>query len=73
MNQQADPGEDDLKAEYDFSRAVRGKHHRSYKAGTNVILLDPDVAKVFKDSAQVNRALRMLLELAKQSGADRTS
>ena len=72
MNQ-ADPEEDDLKPEYDFTGAVRGKHHQAYKAGTNVILLDPDVAKVFKDSVQVNRALRMLLQLAKESGADRAS
>jgi hypothetical protein len=73
MNQQADPEEDDLKPEYDFRGAVRGKHHQAYKAGTNVILLDPDVARVFKDSAQVNRVLRVLLELAEESEANRPS
>ena len=71
MNQQADPEEDDLRPEYDFSGAIRGKHHQAYKAGTNVILLDPDVAKVFKDSAQVNHALRMLVQLARESSAER--
>ena len=65
--------DDDMKPEYDFTGAVRGKHHRAYKAGTNLILLEPDVAKVFKDSAQVNRALRMLLEVAKESGISRRS
>lgn len=56
----------ELRAEYDFSGGVRGKHHEAYKAGTNVALLEPDVAKVFKDSASVNRALRLLLRLAKE-------
>jgi hypothetical protein len=55
-----------LREEYDFSGAVRGKHHEAYKAGTNVVVLDPDVAAAFPDSSSVNRALRMLLELAKK-------
>ena len=55
---------DDMRQEYDFSKGIRGKHHESYKAGTNVVLLDPDIAKVFKDSDAVNHALRMLMELA---------
>ena len=53
--------------EYDFSHGVRGKHHESYKAGTNVVFLDPDLAKVFTDSAQVNRVLRLVLHLAQES------
>ncbi|MEP7352399.1 MAG: hypothetical protein ABI824_04120 [Acidobacteriota bacterium] len=57
---------DDLRAEYDFSTGVRGKHHRQYQAGTNVVLLDPDIAKAFKDSEAVNQALRLLLDLAKR-------
>lgn len=55
---------DQLREEYDFSAGVRGKHHASYRAGTNVIVLDTDVAQAFPDSPSVNRALRMLLELA---------
>ncbi len=55
---------DDLRPEYDFSDGIRGKHHRAYKEGTNLVLLDPDISKVFKDSESVNHALRMLLELA---------
>jgi hypothetical protein len=58
--------DDDLRLEYDFSGGVRGKHHEAYRKGTNVVFLDPDVARVFKDSESVNRALRLLLELAKE-------
>jgi hypothetical protein len=58
--------DDDLLPEYDFSNAVRGKYYERYRQGTNVILLDPDVAQAFKDSDSVNRALRLLLDLAKQ-------
>ena len=55
---------DELRPEYDFSGGVRGKHYKAYQEGTNLVLLDTDVAKVFKDSESVNHALRMLLELA---------
>ena len=48
---------------------VRGKHREVYKAGTNVIFLEPDLAKVFKDSESVNRVLRQLLNLAKENVA----
>src|SRR5208283_1251011 len=47
-----------------FSHGVRGKHYEAYRAGTNVVFLDPDVAKAFADSASVNQALRLLLPLA---------
>jgi hypothetical protein len=50
----------DRDSQYDFSRGVRGKHHEAYRRGTNVVLLDPDVAEVFKDSEAVNTALRRL-------------
>ena len=56
----------DLRPEYDFSGGVRGKHYQAYKEGTNIVVLDPDVSKVFKDSESVNHALRMLLELAEK-------
>jgi hypothetical protein len=45
MSQAKNRKVDELRAEYDFSRGVRGKHHLAYKAGTNVVVLDPDVAK----------------------------
>jgi hypothetical protein len=68
MNQRVHKDDnDDMRREYDFSNAVRGKHHEAYRAGTNVVLLDPDVAKAFTDSASVNQALRLLLQLARTS------
>ena len=60
---------DDLREEYDFSGGVRGKHHTAYKAGSNVVVLDADVAEAFPDSPSVNRALRMLLELARKQSS----
>ncbi len=57
---------EDLRSEYDFSAGVRGKHHQQYKTGTNVVFLDPDIARAFKDSESVNQALRLLLDLAKR-------
>jgi hypothetical protein len=56
---------DDLRPEYDFdySKAVRGKYYRRLlKEGSNVIILDPDIAKAFQDSATVNEVLRSLLD-----------
>jgi len=50
--------------EYDFSKGVRGKYAQRYAEGTNVVLLAPDVAKVFKNSDAVNTALRNLIEIA---------
>jgi hypothetical protein len=50
-----------MRDHYDFSKGVPGKYARQYKEGTNAVLLDPDVAKEFPDSAAVNEALRQLL------------
>lgn len=63
MNQEPD---DDLEPEYDFAGAQRGKYFERYREGTNVVLLDSDVAQAFKDSESVNRALRLLLDVARQ-------
>jgi hypothetical protein len=52
---------DTMRPEYDFSGGVRGKYAGRFRQGTNLILLDPDVAAAFKNSAAVNRALRRLL------------
>jgi hypothetical protein len=57
---------EDILPEYDFSQGIRGKHHRAYRAGTNVAFLDADVARAFTDSASVNQALRLLVNLARQ-------
>ena len=57
---------DEIRSEYDFSKGTIGKHHKAYTQGTNVILLETDVAEVFKDSESVNHALRMLMDVAKK-------
>jgi hypothetical protein len=63
--------DDDMQPEYDFSGAVRGKYYERYQQGTNVVLLDPDVAQTFKDSESVNRALRLLVDLARHEVPER--
>jgi hypothetical protein len=52
--------------EYDFSGGVRGKYARRYVAGSNVVVLEPDVARVFRDSRSVNQALRALTAIARK-------
>ena len=52
-----------MRAEYDFSGGVRGKYVQRFREGTNIVVLDPDVAEAFKTSEAVNRALRALLEI----------
>ena len=52
----------DMLDEYDFSNAVIGKYAKQYAEGTNIVVLEPDVARVFPDSAAVNQALRQLIE-----------
>src|SRR3990170_2953503 len=54
----------DMRPEYDFTGAVRGKYYERYRQGTNVVLLDPDVAEVFRDAKAVNDALRLLVSVA---------
>jgi len=53
---------DEMRPEYDFSGGVRGKYVQRFREGTNIIVLDPDVAAEFKDSAAVNDALRKVLK-----------
>lgn len=53
----------EMQEEYDFSRGVRGKYAKEYAKGTNIAILDPEVAKVFHDSRSVNEALRSLLPI----------
>lgn len=54
----------DMLDEYDFSKGVRGKYAERYAEGTNVVLLDPDVAAAFPDAQSVNDALRVLIRIA---------
>jgi hypothetical protein len=55
-----------MRAEYDFSRGVRGKLARRFAQGGNVTVLEPDVAKVFPDAAAVNDSLRALAEIIRR-------
>jgi|SRR6266850_6297476 len=50
--------------EYDFSKGIRGKYAKRFKSGTNVVVLAPDVARMFPDSESVNRALRALSRIS---------
>ena len=52
-----------MRDEYDFSTGVRGKYATQYAKGSNVVVLDPDVAKVFSDAKSVNDALRTLAKI----------
>ena len=52
--------EPEMRAEYDFSRGVRGKNARRYAQGANVVVLEADVAKVFPNAEAVNDSLRAL-------------
>ena len=56
---------DTMRPEYDFSKGVRGVTAAQFGQGTNVVLLDPDVAEVFPDSVAVNEALRTLARLTR--------
>ena len=56
---------DEMRPEYDFTGAVRGKYYKRYTAGTNIVLLDPDVSQAFPDSTAVNQALRLLVTVAR--------
>ena len=69
--------DDGMRAEYDFSNGVRGKHAAAYAKGIEVrvdgeprvvvVTLDPDVAAVFSNSQSVNDALRLLIKVAKRA------
>ena len=59
--------DDELRDEYDFSQlegGVRGKYVAQYREGTNLALLEPDVAKAFPSDESVNEALRLLIQIA---------
>lgn len=70
MSQESKPDADDMRPEYDIRGGVRGKYYERYRQGTNVVLLEPDVAAVFPDSESVNRALRMLIDVGQRQVSD---
>ena len=59
----------DMLPEYDFSKGVRGKYAKRYHQGSNIVVLDPDVAERFPNSEAVNRALRSLARIQDGSRA----
>jgi hypothetical protein len=61
--------EDTMRDEYDFSKAARGTTAARYAEGTNVVLIDPDLAEIFPNARAVNEALRTLAGLAKAGGS----
>lgn len=67
MKDDQDP---EMLEEYDFSGGVRGKYADEYAAGTNVVVLDPDLAERFRTTREVNEALRELIRLKKIVGGD---
>jgi len=56
----------DMLEDYDFSEGVRGKYAKRYAEGSNVVVIDPDVAEYFPDHAAVNDALRSLTAIIKR-------
>ena len=63
-----DDKKDEMRAEYDFSKGVRGKYAGRYAEGSNVVILDPDVAQHFRTAEDVNKALRELAAKRQASG-----
>jgi hypothetical protein len=64
-----DDSDFELRPTYDFSKGVRGKYAARYREGSNVVVLDPDVAATFKTSEAVNDALRQFAQTHRASGA----
>jgi len=61
---------EEIRKEYkrdDLGKGIRGKYFENYEKGSNLVLLNPDVAAVFPDDASVNEALRSLMKIARQS------
>jgi hypothetical protein len=59
-------GQADMLPEYDFSNGVRGKYAKRYAEGSNVVVLSPDLAKIFRTSESVNEALRTLVRVGRK-------
>jgi hypothetical protein len=66
MKRKAREKNNEMLREYDFSQGVRGKYARRYARGSNVVVLEPDVAKVFPNAKAVNSSLRSLAEIIRR-------
>ena len=67
MNRKERNQQDEMRPEYDFSKAVRGKYYQRYRQSSNVVVLEPDIAIAFPNAAAVNDAARGLLRVAQRS------
>jgi hypothetical protein len=69
MKKKINEMDDELRPEYDLRKllkgGIRGKYVERYRAGTNLVLLDPELAKAFPNEQSVNEALRLVLQLTK--------
>jgi len=76
MKKRSDKMDDELRPEYDLRQLLkggaRGKYAKRYRAGTNLVLLDPDIRKAFRNEKAVNEALRLVLQL-RRIGASSTA
>lgn len=60
----------DILEEYDFTKGVKGKYSKRYADGTNIVVIEPDVAEYFPDHESVNEALRSLAAIIKKQKQD---
>jgi hypothetical protein len=67
MKKEKKISEPEILGEYNFSGGVRGKYSERFAEETNIIILSPDVAEVFRDSESVNEALRLLIKISQQT------
>ena len=67
MKKRRSTARDRMRREYDFSDGERGRYARRIRGGARTVLLEPEVARVFPDSRSVNRALRLIAEIARKS------
>jgi hypothetical protein len=69
MKKPRNKSSDELRSEYDlrelFRKGVRGKYAKAYRSGTNLVPLDPDIRRAFRDEKAVNDALRLVIQLRK--------
>jgi hypothetical protein len=66
MKKRSNKNSSEVQPDYDFSAGVRGKYARRYAQGTNVVVLEPDVARAFPNAKAVNSSLRALAQIIRK-------
>ncbi len=66
MKKRSETNDADIQPDYDFSEGTRGKYARRYAQGTNVVVLEPDVARAFPNAEAVNSSLRALAQIIRK-------